>query len=509
MENGGLINKLPVSTNGHRLDHITRSFLIKYPSSENNFNERISENTIENTISFKCNRGSVISLLVCPLDFRYGRETMKQVFDEERRLQMMLDVEASLARAHAKVGNILQEDADIISTKANISAVKLARVKDLEKDTNHDIMAVVKALSEQCGKSGDFIHLGATSNDIVDTLTACQFKQALGIIEDDLVLLENTLADLAEKYKATMMVGRTHGQFAIPLTFGMKMAVYALETHRHVERLREARPRICVGKMSGAVGTGAALGQHAREIQSLVMEDLGLGTEEASLQLVGRDRYVEFVTLMANIASSLEKFSLEIRNLQRSEIREVSEAFDSDKQVGSSTMAHKRNPITSENVCSLARIVRGFVNPAMENVPLWHERDLTNSASERIIIPHVCVLIDDMLTKTSSVFATLVVFPERMQENLASTKGLIMAEAVMISLVKKGVGRQDAHELMRNLSTKALERQSTLMDEILADKQLSKLFSESELNQILDPKNYIGRAEEIVKTAVGKIRSGS
>jgi adenylosuccinate lyase len=212
---------------------------------------------------------------------------------------------------------------------------------------------------------------------------------------------------------------------------------------------------------------------------------------------------------MANIASSLEKFSVEIRNLQRSEIQEVSEAFDSAKQVGSSTMAHKRNPVTCENICSLARIVRGFVNPTMENVPLWHERDLTNSAGERIIIPHVCVLIDDMLTKSSSVFANLAVFPERMQENLASTNGLIMAEAVMISLVKKGVGRQDAHELMRNLSTKAIERQSTLKDEILADGQVSKLFSESELDQILDPKNYTGRAEEIVKLAVAKIRSGS
>lgn len=434
---------------------------------------------------------------------------MKQVFDEERRLQMMLDVEAALARAHAKVGNILQEDADIISAKANISTVKLVRVKDIEKDTNHDIMAIVKALSEQCGKSGDFVHLGATSNDIVDTLTACQLKQALSIIEDDLILLENALVDVAERHKSTMMVGRTHGQFAIPLTFGMKMAVYALEVHRHIERLREAKPRICVGKMSGAVGTGAALGQHASEIQRLVMEDLGLGVEEASLQLIGRDRYVEFVSLMANIASSLEKFSVEIRNLQRSEIQEVSEAFDSAKQVGSSTMAHKRNPVTCENICSLARIVRGFVNPTMENVPLWHERDLTNSAGERIIIPHVCVLIDDMLTKSSSVFANLAVFPERMQENLASTNGLIMAEAVMISLVKKGVGRQDAHELMRNLSTKAIERQSTLKDEILADGQVSKLFSESELDQILDPKNYTGRAEEIVKLAVAKIRSGS
>jgi len=443
---------------------------------------------------------------VCPLDFRYGREAMKQVFDEVKRLQHMLDVEAALARAHAKVGNISEEDARVISEKASTDFVKIDRVWEIEKSTNHDIMAMVKALTEQCGSSGDFVHLGATSNDIVDTVMAIQFKNALLMIEDDLIILQHAIADLADKHKKTVMVGRTHGQFAVPLTFGMKMAVYAREVQRHIDRLRESRPRICVGKISGAVGTGAALGPHSIEIQALVMSNLGLGEEEASLQLVGRDRYVEYVSLLANIASSLEKFAVEIRNLQRSEIGEVAEAFDVEKQVGSSTMAHKRNPIACENVCSLAKIVRGFVIPTYENVPLWHERDLTNSAAERFIIPHTSILVDDMLVKMSKVFSNLEVYPDKMLANIESSNGLIMAEAVMMALVGKGIGRQDAHEIMRKISMKAADSGTHLREQMLADESISQLFKPEEIDAILDPRNYIGRAVEIVEKTLLDVR---
>jgi len=443
---------------------------------------------------------------VCPLDFRYGRDAMKKVFDEERRLQHMLDVEAALAKAHASVGNITEEDSSAISEKAKTEFVKLERVWEIEKSTNHDIMAMVKALTEQCGPSGDFIHLGATSNDIVDTVMALQFKNALAIIEDDLILLQNALLDLAEKHKNTVMVGRTHGQFAVPLTFGMKMAVYAREVQRHLDRLREARPRVCVGKMSGAVGTGAALGTHAIAIQSRVMEELGLGVEEASLQLVGRDRYVEYVSLLANISSSLEKFAVEIRNLQRSEIGEVAEAFDREKQVGSSTMAHKRNPITCENVCSLAKIVRGFIIPTHENVPLWHERDLTNSAAERFIVPHTSILVDDMLVKMSRVFSNLDVNKDKMQANIEASKGLIMAESVMMAMVGKGVGRQEAHEIMRRISLKAADGGTHLRDQMMADDSITQMFKPEEIDAILDPRSYIGRAAEIVDRAIADLR---
>jgi len=418
----------------------------------------------------------------------------------------MLDVEAALAKAHAMVGTISKANAKLISDRADTKHVKIDRVREIEKTTNHDIMAMVKALTEQAGAAGDYVHLGATSNDIVDTVTAMQLKDALQIIEDDLIVLQNAIAELAEKHKKTIMVGRTHGQFAVPLTFGMKMAVYARELQRHLDRLREARPRICVGKMSGAVGTGAALGQHASEIQAHVMKSLGLGAEEAGLQLVGRDRYVEYMSLLANISCSLEKFAVEIRNLQRSEIREVAEAFDRERQVGSSTMAHKRNPITCENVCSLARVVRSLVPPTYENVPLWHERDLTNSAAERFIIPHASILIDDMLVKMSRVFTNLEVYPERMMANLESAKGLIMAEAVMMAMVAKGVGRQDAHEMMRRISMKAADTGTHLREQMTADKAVSALFKPEEMDLILDPKNYTGEAEKIVERTLKDVR---
>jgi adenylosuccinate lyase len=449
---------------------------------------------------------SVNDLQVCPLDFRYGREAMKRIFDEERRLQRMLDVEAALAKAHAAVGNISKANAKLVSDRADTKHVKIDRVREIEKTTNHDIMAMVKALTEQAGAAGDYVHLGATSNDIVDTVTAMQLKDALQMIEDDLIVLQNAIAELAEKHKSTIMVGRTHGQFAVPLTFGLKMAVYARELQRHLDRLRDARPRICVGKMSGAVGTGAALGQHASEIQAIVMKSLGLGTEEAGLQLVGRDRYVEYMSILANISCSLEKFAVEIRNLQRSEIGEVAEAFDREKQVGSSTMAHKRNPVTCENVCSLARIVRGLVVPTYENVPLWHERDLTNSAAERFTIPHASILVDDMLVKMSKVFSSLDVYPERMMANLKSSKGLIMAEAVMMAMVRKGVGRQDAHEMMRRISMKAADTGMPLKEQMMADKAVSALFRPEEMDAVLDPKNYIGEAEKIVERTLKEVR---
>ncbi len=431
---------------------------------------------------------------------------MKQVFDENMRLQNMLHVEAALARAHAAVGNINQEHAEAIAAKASVEFVKLERVWEIEKDTNHDIMAMVKALTEQCGPAGDFVHLGATSNDIVDTVMAIQLKQALSIIEDDLILLQHTIAELAEQHKGTVMVGRTHGQFAVPLTFGMKMAVYVREIQRHLDRLREARPRICVGKMSGAVGTGAALGEHADEIQARTMETLGLGTEEASLQLVGRDRYVEYISLLANIACSLEKFAVEIRNLQRSEISEVAESFDVEKQVGSSTMAHKRNPITCENITGLARVARSFIIPTYENVPLWHERDLSNSAAERFTISHTSLLVDDMLVKMTRVFSGLDVFPENMLANIEKSNGLIMAEAVMIALVSKGVGRQEAHEIMRKLSMQAVETNTHLREQMSLDEAISQLFTSEEIDVLMDPKNYIGKAEKIVEKALEDVR---
>lgn len=445
--------------------------------------------------------------LLCPIDFRYGRPKMKGIFEEEARLQGLLDVEVALARAEAKVGLIPREAAAEIAKKALTKHVTVKRVEELELETRHDLMAVVLALAEACdGDAGKYVHLGATSNDIQDTATALQLRDAIRLIDADLDGLIDALAALATKHKKTIMLGRTHGQAAVPITFGLKMAVFASEVDRHRDRLREATPRVVVGKMSGAVGTGAAFGPQALDVQSAVMADLGIGVEEAATQVVGRDRYAEFIGVLANVAASLEKFCTEVRNLQRTEIDEVAEAFETRKQVGSSTMAHKENPIVSENVCSLARIVRSLVIPALENVPLWHERDLTNSAAERILIPHACVLIDEMLARTAEVFRTLRVYPDRMKENLEATKGQVMTESVMIALVGKGLGRQEAHKLVRDTSHRARTKGIHLRDALHEEPRIAKLLSKKEIDAAMDPASYLGQSVAIVESTLKRVR---
>lgn len=428
---------------------------------------------------------------------------MKGLFTEEAKLQRLLDVEAALAKAHAQIGNIPKESADAIRKAATTRIVSLGRVAQIEKEIGHDVMAVVLALSEKAGDAGKSVHVGATSNDITDTATALQLRDALDLLEKDLDQLKGALLGLARKHKKTVMLGRTHGQAAVPITFGLKMAVFALEVVRHAERLREARPRICVGKMSGAAGTGAGYGPKALEIQELVMKDLGIGYEEASAQIVGRDRHAELFAFLANVAASAEKFATEVRNLQRTEIAEAAEAFG-ERQIGSSTMANKENPVTSENVCGLARIVRAFVIPAYENVPLWHERDLTNSAAERIMIPHALILTDDVLAKLSDVFRNLRVYPERMRENLERTKGQAMAESVMLALVGKGIGRQDAHKLVQDAARRAREKDAHLRETLSTDARIAKALTKKEIDAALDPDNYLGSAIEIVDRIANK-----
>lgn len=443
---------------------------------------------------------------VCPLDFRYGRKEIKEIFGETSKLQYLLDVEAALARAHAAVGTIPRKAADEISKKASVKYVAVKRVNEIERETRHDIMAVTRALSEACsGDAGKYVHLGATSYDIVDTANALQFSLATDLIRGQLKELRVTLVGLAKEYKNTIMAGRTHGQYSIPITFGLKMAVYAMEVDRHLERLHECQSRLLVGKMSGAVGSGAALGKHALKIQELVMQDLKLGTEEAATQIVGRDRYIELLSVLSNIASSMEKFATEIRNLQRSEISEVSEAFEAKKQVGSSTMPQKRNPILCEQVCGLARVIRSFIIPAYENAIQWHERDLCNSSSERFILPHSLIMTDWIAFQMSKVFKNLQVYPERMRENLERSKGLPMAEAVMTKLVEKGMGRGDAHELLRTCSMKAVSEDEHLLTVILENPKVMKLLKKKELEDTMNPRNYLGVSDKIVDHVVKKL----
>ncbi|MCK5300579.1 MAG: adenylosuccinate lyase [Thermoplasmatales archaeon] len=442
----------------------------------------------------------------CPLDYRYGRKELKDIFSENKKLQYLLDVESALARAHAKIGNIPQKAADEITKKATTKFVKIKRVNEIETETKHDIMAVTKALSELCdGDAGKYIHLGATSYDIVDTANALQFAESTTFIQKGLKELRSTLVNLSKKHKKTVMLGRTHGQHTIPITFGLKMAGFAMEIERHLERLFECKSRLLIGKLSGAVGTGAALGDKALKIQEEMLINLRLGVEDVSTQIVCRDRYNELLCILANISTSMEKFATEIRNLQRDEISEVAEAFEEKKQVGSSTMPHKRNPITSEQICGLSRIVRSFIIPAFENSIQWHERDLCNSSSERFIIPHSIILTDWIIYQTNSVFKNLKIFPDRMRKNMEISKGLPMAESMMTTLIKKGMGRGDAHELMRKTSLKAVRLNKSLKEVFTEENNKLKILNNNEIDNALNPDNYLGVTEKIIDRVIKKL----
>ncbi len=433
---------------------------------------------------------------------------MKSIFTEKARIQYQMNVEAALAMAHASLGTIPMKDAEEIRRVSSIGIVSVERIKEIEKDTNHDLMAMVKAMTEKCnGDAGKYVHLGATSNDIVDTATAQQIKAALELIIDDVDELLYTFAKIAKRERDTIEIGRTHAQYAIPITFGFKVSGYIAEMLRHKERLSEIMPRACAGKMAGAVGTGAALGKNFQTIQINVMQELGLTYEPAATQVVGRDRYTELICLLANIATSLERYATEIRNLQRSEIKEVEEAFDTAKQVGSSTMAQKRNPINSENVCGLARVLRGFLMPTFENQVLWHERDLSNSSAERFTLPHTFILLDQILYKTNVIWNGLEIHRERMLKNIEASQGLVMAEPVMMKLTEKGVGRQDAHEMVREASMTAIERDMHLRDALLQREDVRKYLTEDEIISVMDAANYVGASREITDKMISAVES--
>jgi adenylosuccinate lyase len=430
---------------------------------------------------------------------------MLKIFEEETRVQKLLDVEAALALAHAEVGNILRKDAEKIAEMASTKYVKVERVKEIEKEIKHDIASLVRALSEQCGTSGAYVHLGATSYDIVDTANALQLKDALTVIEKKLCDFKTILQKQALLHKSTVMIGRTHGQHALPITLGFKFAVWGYEVNRHLERIYECKKRVLAGKVSGAVGTQAGLGEHAEQIQELVMKRLGLQSAEISTQIVQRDRYAELISIYAMVASSLENFATEIRELQRPEIAEVFESFDAKKQVGSSTMPHKQNPETCERVCGLARIVRSLSTPALEDMITWHERDLTQSSAERFILPESNILLDYLINLMCNIVANLRVDSKRMLANLSITRGRAMSEAVMMILAKKGVNRQEAHELLRQLTIQSAVEEKPFKQILQENKLVNKTLSEKEIDKALDPKNYLGtavkQAEKFAKSA--------
>ena len=444
---------------------------------------------------------------ILPIDTgRYGSPEMRIIFDEENRLQKMLDVEASLAWAHSQVGNIPKEDAQKIVEKASTKYVKLDRVKDIENEIRHDVMALVRALAEVCGSSGEYVHLGATSSDMLDTATALQLKEAVNLIEQRLNELESVLLAMAEKHKMSITMGRSHGQHALPTTFGFKSAVWTREVSRHIHRLSECKRRLLAGKMSGAVGTQAGLGPKALKIQELVMERLKISAADISTQIVQRDRYAELTCILAILASTLDNIASEIRELQRPEIAEAFEAFEQKKQVGSSTMPHKRNPMISERICGLAKLLRSLVSPALENVPTWHERDLTQSSCERFVIPEECILIDYMLILMIKVLKGLEVDETRMQKNMEITQGRMMSEAVMLALAKNGLGRQKAHELTRQLAVKSHNEQRQFKEVLAENSTVKELLSQNEIEQVMDPRNYLGTAPKQVERVIEKTK---
>jgi len=434
-------------------------------------------------------------MAISPFEERYRTE-MNEILDDWNKIRKWMEVEVALAKVHASMGTIPEEAPAQI--EAAMLKVKPERVAEIEAEIHHDLMAMVRALTEQAGDAGKYIHLGATSYDIEDTATAMIFRDAIDLLEDRLSTLAGTLKRLALEHKGTVCIGRTHGQHAVPTTYGLKFAIYYQELKRNMERLGEARRRIMVGKMAGATGTMATFGGKGPEIQRKVMEELGLEPAKASNQVIQRDRHAEVMCALALTAALLEKIAKEIRNLQRTEILEISEPFGK-KQVGSSTMPHKRNPHKTERVCSLARLLRGNVVTALENIPLEHERDLTNSANERAIFGESFIAVDFMAKQMISILDNLEFFPENIQRNLELTHGLIMAERLMIALTEKGVmGRQEAHEMVRTLAQQAFREKSELKD-LVKEKGL---LPDLELDRLFDPKTYIGSAERIVEEAV-------
>jgi adenylosuccinate lyase len=442
---------------------------------------------------------------VHPVENRY-RTSIAEIFTEEKKLENWLKVEATLAKVHAELGNIPQNAAEEINKKANLDHVALKRVKEIDRKIHHDLMAMVKALAEQCeGDAGKYIHLGATSYDIEDTALALQLREALNYLEGSLKKLLKELTRLASEKKELVCIGRTHGQHAIPTTYGMRFGVWVYEIDRHIDRLSQIRDRISYGKMSGAVGTMASFGEKGIDIQEMVMKELDLNPVKIANQIVQRDRHAEIICLTSLIGQTLAKIARENRILQRNEIGEMFEPFKKS-QVGSSTMPHKRNPHKSERICSLARVLKSNVSIALDNMVLEDERDLTNSADERVLFAENFIFLDFMIEQLTGNLKGLVFNEENIEKNLNLTKGACLAEKVMVSLVDRGIGRQDAHELLRKAAIKARDEDKFMMDILMEDKEVNDKFTGKEMKDLFDPHKYIGKAVEQVGNLITYIK---
>lgn len=434
----------------------------------------------------------------------FGSQEMRQVFTDEHRLQRWLDVEAALARVQGKLGIIPDKAAKEISAKAQAANLNLQEFKEAADRTVHPIMPLIWGLQKVCQKtSGEYIHWGATTQDIMDTGMMLQIKEASAIIFRDLAIIEETLLALAEKYRATPMAGRTHGQHALPLTFGFKVAVWLAEVRRHLQRWEQSRERILVGNLSGAVGTHAAMGALGIRVQKGVMEELELGEPEITWH-PSRDRIAEFISLLAAISATLGKIAKEVINLQKTEVAELAEPFSLGK-VGSSTMPQKRNPHICEAIVALSKIIRYHAALALEAMVQEHERDMGAWMVEWEMVPQVCILTSGVLKHSKAILKDLFVDEKKMRSNLDLIKGLILAEPVMFALAKK-VGHQAAHKIIYEICMKAYDSGQTFKEALLADARITTHLSLERIDDLLNPEKYTGLSSELVDRLTGKRR---
>lgn len=423
---------------------------------------------------------------------RYTLPEMGFVWSEENKLKNWLKIEIAACEGWSLLGKVPAEAVQNIKAKAGFN---IGRVREIEAEVHHDVIAFLTNVAEYVGDDSKYIHLGMTSSDILDTGIALQMRDSADLILKKLYRLKETVKDKAGRYKYTMMIGRTHGIHGEPTTFGLKMAMWYTELERNIVRLEQAREVISYGAVSGAVGNLAHLDPRVEEY---VCSQLGLRTCPVSTQIIQRDRHAQFVTTLAVIASSLEKMATEIRNLQRTDILEVEEPFRKG-QKGSSAMPHKRNPMMSERVAGLSRVIRGNALAAMENVSLWHERDLTHSSVERVIIPDSCILLDYMLDKFTAVVEGMVVYEDNMLENLNKTRGLAYSQELMLTLVKKGLLREDAYRLVQRNAMKSWNEKLEFKELVLQDLEIMHYVTEDELEQVFDLSIYTRNVDYIFK----------
>ena len=421
---------------------------------------------------------------------RYSRPEMSAIWTEENKYQAWLEVEILADEAWAELGEIPKEDVALIREHATFD---VARILEIEKETRHDVVAFTRSVSESLGEERKWVHYGLTSTDVVDTAYGYLFKQANDILREDLARFTAIIADKAREHKFTIMMGRTHGVHAEPTTFGLKLATWYSEMKRNIERFEHAAKGVEAGKISGAVGNFANIPPF---VEAYVTEKLGIRAQEISTQVLPRDLHAEYFSTLAIIATSIERMATEIRGLQKSEQREVEEFF-AKGQKGSSAMPHKRNPIGSENMTGLARVVRGHAVTAFENIALWHERDISHSSAERIITPDTTILLNYMLNRFGNIVKNLTVFPENMVRNMNSTFGLIYSQRVMLTLIEKGMTREEAYDLVQPKTAYSWDNQVDFKPQLLSDDKVMSVLSEAEIDELFDTTYYASRVDEV------------